>query len=509
MEGAELYFKNLWGSSKPLAKLFRTDSRGYLYDTGTNKVVECDENEFHLLKHIMSEGIGQAISSVKKDLGVGAALTTVQSLISAIESENILISSRAKQFGLSSHYGNLEEDINTKLNQLILEVTERCNMRCGYCIYGPNVQSKRNHGFDDMSVSCAQAAIRYLKDHSENQSNVCITFYGGEPLLRFHFIKECIKYANDILKNKELYFGITTNGTLLSKHIAEYFFRNNVSITLSIDGPAPIHNSYRKFADGRNSFIETSLGLRNALQSYGTSSKGRILMSMVYAPPHLETRLDEILTLWEVIPSLPRDIRVFITYPEQGSIPEKQISKMDIQEDKELLIWAFENYLDYHLGKRTINPIARSIVEPNLAKLFQRPVFKNAMDKYPLNACCVPGVRKIYVSANGYFRVCERIDDSAPLIGNILKGIDSNTIYEIYVADYEKKSMPYCSMCWALRLCEVCYASVFKLGKFDEAKKNAICINVKRSKESYLRLMSKLLEINKDGLDHLLEWKIA
>jgi hypothetical protein len=52
---------NLWQGSKPLAKLFRTETKGYLYDIGTNKIPAIGEIEFDLLNRFLTKETGPAL----------------------------------------------------------------------------------------------------------------------------------------------------------------------------------------------------------------------------------------------------------------------------------------------------------------------------------------------------------------------------------------------------------------------------------------------------------------
>ena len=59
-----------------------------------------------------------------------------------------------------------------------------------------------------MSLEIAKKAIDDLKQRSKNQDLVNVGFYGGEPLLRFPLIKECISYAQEVIDDKELVFAM-------------------------------------------------------------------------------------------------------------------------------------------------------------------------------------------------------------------------------------------------------------------------------------------------------------
>ena len=320
------YFNKLWRVSKPIVKMFHNDSIGYLYDTGTNKILRCNEVEFNLLDKLMLFNIEQATNKILLKYGREQFINAAQNIVSTIEKEKILLTKPASQFGLSAHYSNFEELINTSLGQILLETTEKCNLRCDYCIYNPGVVDKRNHGQREMSLLTAYAAIDYLANHSTSKNDVSVSFYGGEPLLRFPFIKSCVNYAYHKILNKELRFSITTNGTLLTPEIANYFKNNNISIAVSIDGPEHIHDSFRKDIKGKGSFEQSLIGLRNLLDAYEEDYQ-KLSLSMVYTPPYSEKRIGQVANLWEEIPWIPTDIPISITYPHLGSIPREKIPK--------------------------------------------------------------------------------------------------------------------------------------------------------------------------------------
>ena len=49
---------------------------------------------------------------------------------------------------------------------------------------------------------------------------------------------------------------------------------------------------------------------------------------------------------------------------------------------------------------------------------------------------------------------------SIPL-GNIENGINIEQVYEKYIKEYEDKSLPECSKCWASALCGMCYIMAY------------------------------------------------
>jgi hypothetical protein len=124
------YFHEVWKGGKPIFKLFLTDTTGYLYDTGTNKILGCDEFEYSFLKQLVEMDLAKSISNFLIEYGNAKFIETAGKIISAIEKDSVLLTKRATKFGRSSHFHNFEELTNTSLGMIQLETTERCNLRC-------------------------------------------------------------------------------------------------------------------------------------------------------------------------------------------------------------------------------------------------------------------------------------------------------------------------------------------------------------------------------------------
>ncbi len=90
--------------------------------------------------------------------------------------------------------------------------------------------------------------------------------------------------------------------------------------------------------------------------------------------------------------------------------------------------------------------------------IHQRPLTEMAAPAIPMNGCCIPGTKRLYIDTQGDMYACERINKS-PKLGNILKGIDLELVLEKYYYEYSAKSIKYCCDCWAAKMCPVCYAN--------------------------------------------------
>ncbi len=499
------YLRSLLCGPMPLFRLFRTQTKGYLYDTGTNHIFACSDLEFAFLDYLTQHGLSDIVRILGRDYSENEILAVMEALRSQIEEAGILKARNPIRFG-GAHFENLGDSMQNSVGMLQLEVTDRCNLRCAYCLYNPHYDEKRNHGNRDMTVATAFRAIERFAQNSKFRSKVGITFYGGEPLLAFSLIKSCIRYAKKILAGREIVFSITTNGTLFTEEMVNYLAAEGVGINVSIDGPEAIHDEHRRECSGKGSFQRTIKALRMLFEAYGDKT-GRLSLSMVYTPPYSLERISQMAELWEQFPWLPKHIGVSVSYAV-GFNPGGNNRTTKVAIDFSLLRWAGLKFIqNYEKGEKP-HPMAAGVIERELARIMTRPLSTGPPEYYFLNGCCVPAVRKQFVTVDGQYTLCERIG-MVPAIGDLENGINLNMVESNYVEDYAEKSLPLCSTCWALRLCSICYLHSYKKGVFDIQEKGRNCEIMRESRTYLLSLFCRLLEIDNSGLDYLSEMTIS
>jgi uncharacterized protein len=385
------FFRDIWGDRKPLANLYRTDSSAYLYDTGTNKLFACSELEATAINSLMTLDLNLAIKLSSPDFLHSDYISALEGIQKQIEDRNILRTTSVIQFKYPSLHA-LKESVSSQLRMLLLEITERCNLRCSYCIYDPHYPAKRDHGLRDMGLGVAKKAIEHLSRSSSSNKEVGITFYGGEPLLCLPLIKSCVAFAKTLMKDKTITFSITTNGTLITPEIARYLHKEEFSILVSIDGPKDIHDEYRKDTKGRGSFDRAIVGLKNLFDEYGKENK-KLGLSMVFSPPYTTNRVSRVAELWDQYKWIPSNIRVVTSYAAGFSWA---CSQADIEEGQKQPVfdWAEVEFIDKYQNGGNPHPIASSAVERELAYFVQRPVYSGPLQEYSLNGCCTPAARR-------------------------------------------------------------------------------------------------------------------
>ena len=154
------------------------------------------------------------------------------------------------------------------ITKLLLHVTEKCFLKCSYCYiteapgYKPNIDilaqpTERMHGHESgMTWPTAKKSIDrfYALIRKTGQGKVHVRFHGGEPLIKYDLICQCIRYICKNFADVRTLFHMNTNGMLIDTRKADFFAMHNIDIEISIDGPQEVHDSVRHFADGKGSF---------------------------------------------------------------------------------------------------------------------------------------------------------------------------------------------------------------------------------------------------------------
>lgn len=147
---------------------------------------------------------------------------------------------------------------------VLLKLAARCNIKCTYCYWfrDQSVYTKPPL----LTLDAENALIGKLASHVLNHRipDFFILFHGGEPLLfgkaRFRMLCHKLRYLSSQLAFR-LQLAVTTNGMLVDSEWAELFREYSVGVTVSIDGPAPVHNASRVDSQGRGTFDRVMKGL--------------------------------------------------------------------------------------------------------------------------------------------------------------------------------------------------------------------------------------------------------
>ena len=144
---------------------------------------------------------------------------------------------------------SLQESFCPNIVAFRIVLTEKCNLRCAECFVTKNNQKLTTASLDQLDKT-ADEIIRYSKS-----KQTMVHFFGGEPLIRFDYIKHLVERFNVEAKIKPNY-SITTNATLVTKEVAKFFYENSFRIAISLDGDKELHDLLRPDAIGQGSYAK-------------------------------------------------------------------------------------------------------------------------------------------------------------------------------------------------------------------------------------------------------------
>ena len=142
---------------------------------------------------------------------------------------------------------------NTVIKALCLHIAHTCNLNCEYCFAS---QGKYHGDRALMSLEVGKRAIDFLVENSGTRTNLEVDFFGGEPLMNWDVVKDIVKYARSIEKekNKNFRFTLTTNGVLVDDDVIEFANKEMHNVVLSLDGRKEVHDHLRKTINGKGSY---------------------------------------------------------------------------------------------------------------------------------------------------------------------------------------------------------------------------------------------------------------
>lgn len=151
----------------------------------------------------------------------------------------------------------MQTDMSVHPVFFMIDLTNHCNMACRYCLRDSEDSLAANVTSAETIEKICQYILNYCRTYDEKE--ITIQPWGGEPLLE----KERIFQIQDILHNGGIDPCITieTNGILLNELMIQELRRRNIWVSVSIDGPAAVHDTQRVFHNGSptHSVVERNL----------------------------------------------------------------------------------------------------------------------------------------------------------------------------------------------------------------------------------------------------------
>ncbi|WP_159081731.1 radical SAM protein [Paenibacillus sp. CAA11] len=426
----------------------------YVYDMNKNSIFKIKSQQFESLINI-SNG-----STDKKDLEIYEEFRTKGMLLdSPIEK----VEHPATEL--------LDQQLERCVNSITFQMTQNCNLRCGYCPYSNfGIYDNRPHSSKHVSLEILHKGIDFLIDHSKDVDHLHVSFYGGEPLLAKDLIIETIKYTNNRVNGKGISYGMTTNGTLLKDDFIRQIKDFDISIMISLDGPEKVHNIHRTYVNGKGSYETVYENINFIKKSYPELYK-KIKFNTVISPG-----------------SNYEEIYQFFRNEELADFSKVSLNTLSTNYTEETFYYGSSFFEERNfellktilllLGKLKNEPIThhKNDIESLFSlKEFFTPIKETSKVAHP-SGTCIPGLKKLFVDVDGNFFPCERIDENSDFmkLGSVDKGFNIDKVREILNVGTVTEDV--CKNCWAFHCCSFCPAST------DNGKENKYVRNYKLKK---------------------------
>jgi uncharacterized protein len=322
------------------------------------------------------------------------------------------------------------------LQTLVLNVTSKCNLSCGYCYeYGEDRITEPSTKPRFMNETVAKQSVDFLFTEAGDSPTVNLTFFGGETLLNFRMLQTALAYARERAASlgKVVNTSLTTNATLLRDEVIDWIVANDVGVTVSIDGAREQQDKFRTFSNGMGSYDIIVPNIRKLLARHHRRPVGA---RVTLTGQNLDVRsiydhLFHELGFWEV-----GFAPVTTTWQREYAIEDTGFQQM---------LGGFQSLAGDFLaaalaGQRHGFSNVRDTLEE---------IHKGMSKAYP----CGAGLGLMGVATDGDVALCHRFAGSNEhRLGSVSDGID-RAKQQDYLERHHIASKTDCATCWARPLC--------------------------------------------------------
>ncbi len=136
-----------------------------------------------------------------------------------------------------------------------------CNLNCTYCFY---LEKERLYPDNPAWVMPEDVLESFIRQHIAAQQvpEIHFTWQGGEPTtLGIEFFRKVVALQHQYGDGRPIHNAFQTNGILLNDAWGTFFAEHHFLVGLSIDGPEPFHDRYRRDKGGHPTFKRVMRGL--------------------------------------------------------------------------------------------------------------------------------------------------------------------------------------------------------------------------------------------------------
>ncbi len=518
----------------PSVHKFATERHKYIFDVNSGEILRVDPIVWEIIEdsHLDEE---EVIVKYASKFTSSQISTSYHEIVRARTQRDLFAPYHPNvKMGLSEQAAH--ERLTSGRGLLILEATEKCNLQCTYCVHNLPDSGAVYQGTRDMSWETARAAIDdflqhcgtprptvgassipgkatdlpTVRDPSQSSSDdyrPSISFYGGEPLLNFPLIKRCTEYALEKAKTNIGFF-MTTNGYLLKGETSDFLAAHDFTVTVSLDGPASVHDKHRRTRDGLPTHAVVLDNYRTWIRKYPER------LYHVSATMARDIDPQDVNEYFSRASWIPPGATISVgpagdPYPGYyQSVPGEQQRLLGCRE-------VYERYKeDLTKGRASAGfedeemRLRRLQAQGPFPCLHQNQ-WKVAQARRHSGSCwvgraCLPGTVRTYVNVTGDYYPCERVPQiEAFRIGSVATGIDEEKAYRL-LKEFVEATAESCERCWCLPICSLsCYASVHDKDGYTLAARKQECERIQTLMHQRIVDYCSVLEQNPHAFDYL------
>ena len=275
-----------------------------------------------------------------------------------------------------------------------------CNLDCRYCYY---LQKEGFYPEDEVFRMPEDILEAYIVQHIEASPDPVISFswHGGEPtLLGLDYFRKIVTLQRRHKPpGRSIHNGIQTNGVLLDEAWGRFLSETDFSVGLSLDGPADLHDVYRRNKGGDPTHAQVMRGWR-LLQEHGVPPE---ILCVVHAESVRHPA-----SVYRFFKQIGAEFMTFLPLVERRPDAPGGISDRTVPAEAfgEFLCTIFDEWKQQDIGRVKIQ-----IFEEAARTAFNQPhtlcVFRKTCGDVPV------------IEHNGDFYSCDHFVDPDHRIGNI------------------------------------------------------------------------------------------
>ena len=189
--------------------------------------------------------------------------------------------------------------------KLVMQISHTCNLTCAYCITDAGKWGEGRTSSPFMSTRTAAEAVRFFAKRYGSIGTIYL--FGGEPTLNLSGIRAVCDETEELFRGGVLAampdIGFTSNGVRVDEALIRLLLEKPyLKMSVSIDGPAPIHDHFRIDAAGRPTYRRITHNIHVLRERTGRPGS----LEITYSPLHQKSGM----SLWDIMQTIHADTGV-------------------------------------------------------------------------------------------------------------------------------------------------------------------------------------------------------